>query len=120
MGQLNKLIQKIKNSPESIEFQEVIETIDRFYDYTPTRFSNGAGNDCVISKAGENEGSCKIFAFGLLHELTEIQTLNCFGQYYRNDVLKHPGNDDHANIRNFIKYGWENIAFDGVALKDKT
>ncbi len=119
MNQLDELIQKIKTNPENIEFQKVIENIDKFYDYTATQFSNGAGDDCVISRAGENEGSCKIFAFGLLHELNQTQTLNCFGQYYRNDVLKHPEKTDHANIRNFIKYGWENIAFDGVVLKKK-
>ena len=119
MSSLEALIQQIKSNPETIEFQNVIETINNTYDYTPTQFSNGTGDDCVISKAGENEGSCKIFAFGLMHELNETQTLDCFGQYYRDDVLKHPDNTDHANIRTFIKYRWANITFENVALKKK-
>ena len=119
MSQLDKLIQQIKSSPESIEFQDIINHIDKSYHYTPTQFSNGPDDHCTISKAGENEGSCKIFAFALLHNLDEIQTLNCFGQYYRDDVLKHPDNTDHANIRSFMKYGWTNIAFENTALKKK-
>jgi hypothetical protein len=114
------LIQQIKSKPESIEFQDVINHIDHFYHYTPTRFCNGPDNDCVISKTGENEGSCKIFSFALLHGLNENQTLNCFGKYYRDDVLNHSDATDHANIRTFMKHGWENIVFDGAALKDKT
>jgi hypothetical protein len=48
--------------------------------------------------------------------LNEKQTLACFGKYYREDVLRHPENDDHANIRNFMLYGWEGIVFEGEAL----
>ncbi|MES0328304.1 MAG: HopJ type III effector protein [Gammaproteobacteria bacterium] len=119
MNKLNKLLQQIKSKPESVEFQNIIDTINEFYNYTATQFSNGPTDDCVISKAGENEGSCKIFAFALLHQLDENQTLNCFGQYYRNDVLNHPDNTDHANIRTFMRYGWKNIVFDNVALISK-
>jgi len=119
MNQLDALLKQIKSSPDTVEFQDVIGAIDNSYNYTPTQFSNGADSDCVTSQAGENEGSCKIFAFGLLHNLSETETLNCFGQYYRDDVLKHPENTDHANIRNFMKYGWKKITFDGAALKEK-
>lgn len=120
MNHLKNLLAQIKSQSETVEFQNVIDTINEYYNYQPTQFSNGLGNECVISKAGENEGSCKIFAFGLLHKLDENQTLNCFGKYYRHDVLQHPENTDHANIRHFIKYGWKNINFEGTALKDKT
>ncbi|MFC1588874.1 HopJ type III effector protein [Pseudomonadota bacterium] len=119
MNKLDKLIKQIKLNTETVEFQNVIDTINEHYNYTPTQFRNGPDNDCVTSKAGENEGSCKIFAFAMLHNLDENQTLNCFGQYYRDDVLNHPDNTDHANIRTFMKYGWKNIAFDGVTLKNK-
>ena len=116
MSNLSTLLEEIKLHPENIQFQDVINHIDKFYRYTPTRFCNGPTNDCVISKAGENEGSCKIFSFALLHELNEIQTLNCFGQYYRNDVLNHPNDTNHANIRAFMKYGWKHVVFDHNAL----
>jgi len=119
MNALNKLINQIKTSPEITEFQDVINIIDTNYHYTPTYFTNGPEDDCVINNAGENEGSCKIFSFAQLQQLDETQTLNCFGDYYRNDVLQHPNHSDHANIRTFIKYGWKNITFQGTALEKK-
>ena len=119
MSSLENLLDQIKTSPETVEFQSVIDTIHENYDYTPTAFSNGVGDDCVTSQAGENEGSCKIFAFARLNNLNDAQTLNCFGQYYRDDVLNHPDNTDHGNIRTFIKYGWDGISFDAQPLNEK-
>jgi len=113
---IDELIKKISTAPESIDFTDVIVSIDGAYHYTPTRFRNGNGDKVAISEAGTNEGSCKIFAFGKLNNLSEEQTLACFGQYYREDVLGHPENDDHANIRNFMMHGWEGIEFEGKAL----
>lgn len=120
MNTLDTLLSQIKSTPETVEFQDVINTIGEHYNYTPAQFSNGPVNDCVISNAGENEGSCKIFAFAQLNSLNENQTLNCFGQYYRDDVLNHLNSTDHANIRTFMKYGWENINFNRLPLKIKT
>ena len=34
-----------------------------------------------------------------------MQTLNCFGDYYRKDVSHQPEATNHVNIRTFIKYG---------------
>jgi mRNA-degrading endonuclease YafQ of YafQ-DinJ toxin-antitoxin module len=119
MNDLEIFTQRIKTSPEKIEFDEVIEIINNFYKYTPVRFTNGAGNETVDNAVGENEGSCKIFSFSRLQQLNETQTLNCFGRYYREDVLKHPQGSDHANIRRFIQYGWQHIIFDNTALKLK-
>jgi len=119
MNDLEIFLQQIKNTPEKTEFQDVIDLIEIYYSYTPTPFSNGAGNDKVISAAGENAGSCKIFSFAKSHNLSEQQTLQCFGQYYRNDVLQHPENSDHGNIRAFIKHGWQQVIFESTALKPK-
>lgn len=119
MNDLNRLLKQLKTVPESINFQDVIGVIDRYYHYTPTDFYNGLENDGIFNKAGVNEGSCKIFSFALLQQLDEIQTLHCFGQYYRNDVLKNPEATDHANIRTFIRYGWNNINFETNALEVK-
>jgi len=44
------------------------------------------------------------------------QTLACFGDYYRVDVLQNPEGVDHQNIRNFMTYGWDGVAFKGEAL----
>ncbi len=114
------LIKNIKTTPEHIEFTEVIGTIEENYDYTPARFINGIDKNSTINEAGTNEGSCKIFAFGKLNNLDKEQTLSCFGSYYREDVLGHPDNDDHANIRNFILHGWQGIQFDAEVLQLKT
>jgi hypothetical protein len=113
---VDELIEKIITEPDSIDFTEVINTIEKTCHYTPTRFSNGTGSKAVTNEAGTNEGSCKIFAFGKLNNLSEKQTLTCFGKFYREDVLGHPEDDNHANIRNFMLHGWEGIEFEGEAL----
>ena len=113
---INTLIKQIQTEPETIEFQQVIDCIDEHYDYSPTRFTNGNGHETVINQAGSNEGSCKIFAFSTIHGLDEKQTLNCFGKYYREDVLNNPTEKDHANIRNFMRFGWDGIEFEGTVL----
>ena len=116
MSKLEQVISQLKAADTTIEFQQVIEIIEQYYQYTATSFSNGIGDDLIINKAGENEGSCKLFFFARIQKLNEVQTLNCFGNYYRDDVLKHPERSDHANIRTFIKHGWAGINFDGDAL----
>jgi hypothetical protein len=108
-----QLVSDIQSAPNEVEFSSVIEVIDNEYEFTPTRFQNGE----LVNEAKQNNGSCKIFAFAKLTGLTEQQTLACFGDFYRKDVLEHPDNTDHQNIRNFMKFGWEGIKFDGEALK---
>lgn len=112
---LDELIKLIKHQPERIAFADVMAVIDRYYIYTETAFSNGPGDDAILNAAGANAGSCRIFAFGKLQGLSERQTLACFGQYYR-DVLAAPNGDDHANIRAFMRHGWQGIEFSGTAL----
>lgn len=112
---LLSLLSKIEQSPEEVTFAQVINVIDEQYDFTPTGFTNGD----LSNEANQNNGSCKIFAFAGLHQLTESQTLACFGDFYRTDVLKHPQNNDHQNIRNFMKTGWAGIYFSAPALQEK-
>ncbi len=109
------LLDKIHNSPESISFAEVIAHIDANFVFSPTRFINGS----AINEAGQNNGSCKVLSFAQLNNLTVDQTLSLFGDYYRVDVLGNPEGTDHQNIRNFMKFGWGGIKFDGVALSQK-
>ncbi len=118
MNKLDLLLKKIRTNPETVSFQETINVIDTYYSYSPTRFTNGINDQLVINNAGDNASSCKIFAFAQLHGLDELQALHCFGDYYRVDVLQHPDNDDHANIRTFIRYGRKHIKFDDVALTE--
>ena len=119
MNKLEQLLRYIQTSPQMIEFDDVINTIDEHYSYSATRFSNGTGDSRIINEAGTNEGSCKIFSFAKLHSLNEEQTLNCFGKYYREDVLNNPDGSDHGNIRNFMVSGWDGIEFEGEALTAK-
>jgi hypothetical protein len=116
---LERFQQLISESPQTIQFQDVMQIIDEYYQYTPTKFTNGKNDDTIINEAGQNEGSCKIFALAKLLQLSEQATLNCFGSYYRDDVLQHPQGNDHANIRTFMKYGWQGIQFSGTALQAK-
>lgn len=113
--ELDALLRLLHDTPESVAFNDTIAVVDALYDFTPTSFRNGT----LLNEAGKNNGSCKLFSFARLHGLSQQQTLHCFGIYYREDVLKHPDGDDHQNIRNFIRTGWDGIEFSGTALQPK-
>lgn len=112
---IDAFLTKINSDPESIKFADIISLIEEHYEFTPTAFQNGL----LKNDAGQNSGSCKLFSFAQLHKLTEAQTLACFGDYYRIDVLQHPDAQDHQNIRNFMQFGWSGITFEGNALSKK-
>ena len=112
---ISTFIQKIKSEPNDIAFSDTIGIIDNYFDFTPTAFHNGE----LYNEAGQNSGSCKVFAFAKRVELTVEETLACFGTYYRVDVLQNPEGTDHQNIRNFMKTGWEGIQFEGTPLRVK-
>ena len=110
------ILEQLKNEPENIQFNDVIAHIDANYNFTPTKFTNGD----TVNEANQNNGSCKIFNFAKLNNLSKEDTLNLFGDFYRKDVLEHPEANDHQNIRNFIKSGWDGISFEGNALELKS
>lgn len=109
------LLERLKSTPETIQFKEVIAYIDEHYDFTPTKFKNGK----TINEADQNNGSCKVFSFAKLNNLSKEEALNLFAAFYREDVLKNPEGTDHQNIRNFMEFGWDGIAFEGDALIKK-
>lgn len=111
---IEQLIDGLKSG--AVEFSEVMKVIDQSYDFTPTQFQNGE----QINSAGENNGSCKIFAFAKTHQLNEQATLNAFGKFYTEEVLGDPEGESHSNIRNFMKFGWQGIQFNGEALTAKS
>lgn len=117
---VDELLSILNSAPTSVDFDVVMSVIKDNYNFCPTQFSNGLGDATVINAQGTNEGSCRIFAFAQLHDLTVEQTLQCFGDYYRKDVLEHPAGNDHGNIRSFMIYGWAGIRFDNVALSAKS
>ena len=112
---LKNLIEQLTKQPETVEFEDVMKVIADNFDYTPSKFSNGD----TVNEAGTNEGSCKIFAFAKLANLTPEQTLHCFGRFYRQDVVENPAGKDHGNSRNFIKYGWDKVNFEKNVLTAK-
>jgi len=109
------IFEQLEKAPHEIQFKDVIAFIDAHYDFTPTRFTNGN----TVNEADQNNGSCKVFSFAKLNDLSKDETLALFGDFYRTDVLQNPEGDDHQNIRNFIEFGWDGISFEGEALKRK-
>lgn len=107
-------IEQLRQALTQLQFSDTMDIIDALYDFTPSGFTNGS----TRNEAGENNGSCKLFAFAQLNEFTEPQTLALFGEFYR-DVLANPDGDDHQNIRNFIQTGWSGIHFDQPPLTEK-
>ena len=105
-------LEKLQKTPNSIAFTETIAVIEENFDFIPTTFTNGTQHNA----AGENSGSCKIFAFAKLKNLSRAETLACFGDFYFEEVLGNPEGTNHQNIRNFIKTGWDGIQFEGKAL----
>ena len=103
----------LATSPTNISFSDTMEVIESNYTFTPTAFSNGN----LTNEAGQNSGSCKVFAFANKVGLTKQETLACFGTYYFDEVLQEPKGDSHQNIRNFMKTGFEGLNFDGKPLK---
>jgi len=117
---LTQLLSQLDDAPDTVAFEQVIDVINAHYDYTPTRFFSGEAPNQRTNEAGSNEISCKVFAFAQLQNLDVDQTLHCFGDYYRIDVLQNPEGSDHGNIRNFENSGWPGIKFDGEPLKIKS
>jgi len=109
---LNEFLTQLSQNPEQIEFSDTMSVIEENYSFTPSSFVNGD----TTNEANQNNGSCKIFAFALLNDLSAEQTLACFGSYYRDDVLQNPEGNDHQNIRNFMQSAWDGIKFSSSAL----
>ena len=95
---LNDFLSRLADEPQNVAFADTMAVIETNYTFTPSAFNNHG----LKSTATENNGSCKIFAFAKLNQLTKQNTLDCFGAFYRDDVLKDPDNNDHMNIRTFM------------------
>lgn len=112
---IEAFLEKLYTTPQSIAFADTIAVIETYYDFTPTAFENGTQHNA----AGENSGSCKLLAFAEMHQLSPEATLACFGAYYFEKVLGDPNGTNHQNIRNFMKTGWDGVAFYGSPLVAK-
>jgi len=102
---------KLKTTPTAITFKETMQVIEDYYTFNPTAFANGD----IINNAGENNGSCKLFAFAMHQELTKEATLFSFGEHYQS-VLDDKNGTSHQNIRNFMQTGFKGLSFENEAL----
>ncbi|MCH5599137.1 HopJ type III effector protein [Niabella ginsengisoli] len=109
---IKKLINKLEK--KEAQFLDTISFIETYYVHTPTAFTNGA----QLNGTNENQGSAKVFTFAKLNDLSKEETLKLFAEHY-DAVLSTPTGNDHQNIRQFILHGWQGIAFNGLALKEK-
>lgn len=109
---ISQLLTDISN--KTAVFSDVLSLIDSHYSFTETAFDNGSQKN----QAGENSGSCKVFSFAKLQGLSAEDTMKLFAEHYDN-VCDTPDGDNHQNIRQFMKNGWDGIAFSGNALTEK-
>jgi hypothetical protein len=109
------MLTQIKNLSTEIQFKDIIAYIDAHYDFEPCAFLNGD----IENATGQNSGSCKVFQFAIIEDLTKEQTLTCFGEYYQVEVLQNLEGSNHQNIRNFIMYGFDRLKFETLTLTKK-
>ena len=112
---LDSFLEKLNETPQEVAFTDTMAVVEALYNFTPTAFQNGD----LSNEAGQNSGSCKLFSLAKLQNFSVEQTLACFGDFYRKDVLENPEATNHQNIRNFMKTGWDGISFEGQALSEK-
>jgi hypothetical protein len=114
MNDITIFLERLRTTPEKIQFAEVIDLIDTHYDHTPSAFVNGE----ATNQASENQGSAKVFSFARLNSLNETETLHCFAEHFR-AVSANPTGHDHQNIRQFIANGWDGIQLPNNCLTSK-
>jgi len=96
------------------DFSDTLALIDRHFDYQPAGFHNGP----LYNAAGQNAGSCKVFALGRHCNLSEADTLKLFAEHYQ-EVMDNPAGDSHGNIRQFMGTGWSGIRFEADPLRPR-
>jgi hypothetical protein len=106
---IQHLLTQLDQSPETLVFKEIIAAIDAAYEFSPVAFLNNG----LENAQGENQGSCKVFAFAKLHNLSKNHTLALFAEHFFKSVLLKPDGTDHQNIRHFLK---SEDALNGVVL----
>ena len=71
------IVEQLKNTPEELAFSNVIAYIDEHYEFTPTKFTNGN----TVNEANQNNGSCKVFSFAKINQLSPEETLLCLASF---------------------------------------
>ena len=107
-------LKKLKSGVQ-MKFSDLLDLIEQEYTFSNIAFTNNG----LTNSKNANQGSAKVFCFGLMHSLDEKDTIRCFGEHYKS-VLESPEDvTSHLNIRNFLKIGWEGVSIDKNALSVK-
>ena len=97
-----------------MDFSDFTNLIDQEYEFLNVAFTNSG----LVNSKEENQGTAKVFCFGLIHSLSESDTLRCFGEHYQS-VIEDSNGTSHQNIRNFMKTGFDGLAFESEVLSSK-
>ena len=98
-----------------MKFSDFLDLIEQEYTFLNIAFTNNG----LSNSKDENQGSAKVFCFGLMHLLDEKDVIRCFGEHYKS-VLESPEDvTSHLNIRIFLKIGWKGVSIDKKALSVK-
>ena len=107
-------LEQIKSGGE-MKFSDFTDLIDNEYTFLPTAFMNAD----LANKDDENQGSAKVFCFGLMHSLSEREVVKCFGEHYQSVLDSPQDQSSHLNIRSFMNSGWGGVTIDFSALTIK-
>ena len=110
----NEYLEKLRSGVK-MNFSDFINLIDQEYEFLNVAFKN---NDLVNLKE-ENQGSAKVFCFGLMYSLSEEDTIRCFGEHYQSVIDEPENHNSHLNIRSFMSNGWNGVLINQNALKLK-
>ena len=98
-----------------MKFSDFIDLIAREYRFSNIAFENSG----VFNSKDENQGSAKVFCFGLMHSLSEREVIKCFGEHYQSVLDSPQDQSSHLNIRSFMNNGWGGVTIDFAALTIK-
>jgi hypothetical protein len=102
-------------SGNQMKFSDFIDLIAREYRFLNIAFENSG----VFNSKDENQGSAKVFCFGLMHSLSEREVIKCFGEHYQSVLDSPQDQSSHLNIRSFMNSGWGGVTIDFAALTIK-
>ena len=98
-----------------MKFSDFLDLIEKEYTFSNIAFTNNG----LSNSKDENQGSAKVFCFGLMHSLDEKDTIKCFGEHYNSVLESSEDVTSHLNIRIFMKMGWKGVSIDKNALSVK-
>jgi len=110
----NEYLEKLRSGVK-MNFSDLTNLIDQEYEFLNVAFKN---NDLINLKE-ENQGSAKVFCFGLMHSLSKEDTIRCFGEHYQSVIDEPKNHNSHLNIRSFMSNGWNGVLINQNALKLK-